>query len=582
MAVDAAPPDAEPAAGGPGGPAPRQGRRARRVGPSRAWAVPGLLVALAVIGPLVVLPLSFLPAADSGAGGELLDPIALALLPPALGRSLLLGVGVAVGTLVVGGGFSLLVSFWDFPGRCWLQWALVLPMAIPAYVLVFVLVGQAGYANPLQSSLFGGGLELPGLRGPVGAIGALTTVLYPYVYVLGRAAFLGQSRQSLAAARSLGRSYSGAVWGVALPLARPALAAGAALAVMEALADFGAVNLLGYQTLTDAIYRVWYGAYDEAAALQLASVLVGLALLMVVAERLLRGRARFHQTLAHGDAVVPVRLRGARSAAATVLPCAWLVVVFGFPVLQLLAWSVETVLDGQVADRLGEGVFSTLLLAVAAAVIAVLTSTAVVYGQRVAPSRLGAVAARLASVGYAVPGTVVAVAVYVPLVWLDRRLIAGMEGVFGVGIGLLFTGTVAGLVGAYVVRFHAQAYFSLDARMGRINPNLDDAARALGADRARTLRRVHLPLLAPGVATAALLVMVEVIKELPATALLRPLGRDTLAIMTWEATKDARFDVAALPALLIVVAGLVPVLLLTRLSPSGTAAVDPAGPASPG
>jgi iron(III) transport system permease protein len=539
------------------------GRPRRRVS---GWSVFGVLVAVGVAGPLVALPLSFLT------GSEVLGRIAAILLPPALGRSVLLGVGVGLGTLLIGGGLAVLVSFYDFPGRRVLDWALVLPLAIPGYVLVFVLVGQFSYAAPLQSSLFGAGLALPGLRGPVGAIGVLSATLYPYVYVLGRSAFLGQSRQSLDAARSLGRSYGQALRAVALPLARPALAAGAALAVMEALADFGAVNLLGYQTLTDAIYRVWYGAFDTAAALQLAAVLVGLALLVLGVERLLRGRARYHQALARGDAVVPRRLRGWRAAAACAAPGLLLALVFVLPVLQLLAWSVETVVSDRVADRLGESALSTLLLALAAAAVAVVTSTVVAYGLRVAPSRLGTAAARLATVGYAVPGAVIAVAVYVPLVWLDRRLIAIFERV-GLDIGLLFTGTVLGLLGAYVVRFHAQAFFAVEARMGRINPNLDDAARALGAGRGRVLTGVHLPLLWPGVVTAALLVTVEVIKELPATALLRPLGRDTLAVMTWEATKDSRFDTAALPALLIVAVGLLPVVLLVRL---WTRAGDPA------
>lgn len=541
---------APPAPGGTATPLRRAGRR------TPGWAVLGVLVALGVAGPLVALPASFL-------GG--VDRIAWTLLPPALANSVLLGVGVAAGTLVIGGGLAVLVSFYDFPGRRWLDWALVLPLAMPGYVLVFVLVGQFGYANPLQSSLFGSGLQLPGLRGPAGAIGVLTAVLYPYVYVLGRTAFLGQSRQSMEAARNLGRSYGQAVRGVALPLARPALAAGAALAVMEALADFGVVNLLGYRALTDAIYRVWYGAGDQAAALQLATVLVGLALIMVVLERLLRGRARYHQTLARGDAVSPRRLTGWRAGLATALPCLLLAVVFVVPVLQLLAWSLETVVADRVGDRLGEAAFNTVLLAAAAAVIAVITSMAIVYGQRVAPSRLGAIAARLASVGYAMPGTVIAVAIYVPLVWVDRRLIDAGESLFGTRAGLLFTGTILGLVCAYVVRFHAQAFFSLDSRMGRISPNLDDAARSLGAGRARVLTAVHLPLLWPGVLTAALLVMVEVMKELPATALLRPLGGDTLAIMAWEATKDARFDTAALPALLIVAVGLIPLVFLIRL-----------------
>lgn len=533
----------------------RPGGARRRVS---GWSLLGVLVALAVAGPLVALPLSFL------VGSEVLGRIAGLLLPPALGRSVLLGVGVAAGTLLIGGGLAVLVSFYDFPGRRVLDWALVLPLAVPGYVLVFVLLGQFSYAAPLQSSLFGAGLQLPGLRGPVGAIGVLSATLYPYVYVLGRSAFLGQSRQALEAARSLGRGYGQAVRAVALPLARPALAAGAALAVMEALADFGTVNLLGYQTLTDAIYRVWNGAFDTAAALQLATVLVGLALLMLAAERVLRGRARYHQTLARGDAVHPRRLRGWRAAVAAGVPTLLLAAVFVLPLLQLLAWSVETLLTGRVSDRLGDAALSTLLLALGAASITVVTATVVGYGLRVAPSRLGVAAARLATVGYAVPGAVIAVAVYVPLVWLDRRLIAA-AGWLGWEIGLLFTGTVLGLLGAYAVRFHAQAYFAVEARMGRIAPTLDDAARALGADRRRVLTAVHLPLLWPGLVTAALLVMVEVIKELPATALLRPLGADTLAILAWEATKDSRFDTAALPALLIVLVGLVPVVVMVRL-----------------
>ncbi|MCP9491287.1 MAG: iron ABC transporter permease [Solirubrobacteraceae bacterium MAG38_C4-C5] len=540
------------------------------------WAAVGVAVALLVAGPLLALPASFVVA------GEAFDQIAATLLPRALANSLLLAVGVGVGTLVVGGGLAVLVSFYDFPGRRWLDWALVLPMAMPAYVLVFVVLGQYGLANPLQTSLFGGGLRLPGLRGPVGAIVILTAVLYPYVYLLGRSAFLGQSRQAMDAARSLGRTYGQAVRRVALPLARPALAAGVALAVMETLADFGTVDLLGVQALTSAIYRVWYGAFDQAAALQLATVLVGLALTMVAFERLLRGRARYHQALSRGDAVVPLRLRGWRGGLAAAAPCLLLALVFVVPVVQLTAWSLETIVDGTLGTELSDAALNTVVLAAVAAVIAVVTATVVAYGQRAQPSRTGRVAARLASVGYAVPGTVVAVAVYVPLVWLDRRLGEAAEGLLGVSIGLLFTGTILGLVLAYVVRFHALAFFAVESRMGRINPSLDDAARALGADRARVLADVHLPLLWPGILTAALLVVVEVMKELPATALLRPLGGDTLAITVWEATKDARFDTAALPALLIVAVGLLPVILLIRLSRrdgwSSAAAAQRTGP----
>ena len=263
--------------------------------------------------------------------------------------------GVGVGTLVIGGGLALLVSFYDFPGRRWLDWALVLPMAMPGYVLVFVVLGQYDLASPLQSSLFGGGLRISGIRSPLGAICILTAVLYPYVYVLGRSAFLGQSRQTLEAARSLGNTYGQSVRRVALPLARPALAAGAALAVMEALADFGTVDLLGVQALTSVIYRVWNGAFDQAAALQLATVLLTLTLVMVTIERLLRGRANYNQALGRGDAVVPVRLRGWRAWLAALPGWVLLTVVFFVPVAQLVSWSVETIADGTTVPNLAAG-----------------------------------------------------------------------------------------------------------------------------------------------------------------------------------------------------------------------------------
>jgi iron(III) transport system permease protein len=527
------------------------------------WTVAGLVVALVVAGPLLALPASFVGQ------GEALDQIAASLLPEALRASVLLAAGVGAGTLLLGGALAALVSFFDFPGRGWLDWALVLPMAMPAYVLVFVLLGQYDDAGPLQTALralLGDGFRLPEVRSAVGTIVVLTLVLYPYVYVLARSAFLGQSRQALEAARTLGLSHAAAVRRVALPLARPALAAGVALAVMEALADFGAVNLLGYRALTDAIYRVWYGTFDQAAALQLATVLVGLALALVALERLARGRARYHQALARGEAVIPRRLPPAAGWLAAAGPVLLLLLVVVAPLVQLAAWAAGSLGDGASAAALARAAVNSLLLAVVAAVVAVVAATIVAYGPRARPSRAGAAAARLSALGYAIPGTVVAVAVYVPLVWLDRRVDDAAERWLGLDPGLLITGSAAGLVLAYVVRFHAVALFSVESRMGRIDTSLDEAARSLGAGRSRLLADVHLPLLWPGIATAALLVFVEVMKELPATALLRPLGGDTLAIAVWEATKESRFEPAALPALLIVAVGLIPVVLAIRLA----------------
>jgi iron(III) transport system permease protein len=548
----------------------RPATAARPRGPA-SWTVVGVLVAVLVAGPLLVLPASFVT--DAGA----FDQIAADLLPEALRASAVLALGVGAGTLALGGGLAALVSFYDFPGRRWLDWALVLPLAMPAYVLVFVLLGQYDADGPLQRALRDVlGIGLPEIRSTLGTIAVLTLVLYPYVYVLGRSAFLEQSRDTFEAARSLGLSHARAIARLALPLARPALAAGAALAVMEALADFGAVNLLNYRAMTDAIYRVWYGAFDRAAALQLATVLVTFTLGLVLLERMLRGRARYHGALARGEAVVPRRLHGPRAWLAALLSVALLALVLVGPLAQLVVWSAQSLGQGEATADLVRDALTSLALAGGAALIAVAAATVVVYGRRTQPSRVGDATARLQTLGYAVPGTVVAVAVYIPLAWLDRRI----DGLLGTG--LLLTGTAIGLVLAYVVRFQALAYFAVESRMARLDPALDDAAQSLGADRNRVLSDVHLPLLWPGIVTAALLVFVEVMKELPATALLRPLGGDTLSIAVWEATKDSRFDTAALPALLIVAVSLVPVVLMIRLSRAGAPLEDEAALRAPG
>ena len=539
------------AAGRRSAPAPRVRRPA-------GWTVVGVLVALLVAGPLLVLPASFVT--DAGA----FDQIAADLLPEALRASAVLALGVGAGTLALGGGLAALVSFYDFPGRRWLDWALVLPLAMPAYVLVFVLLGQYDADSLAQRAARDGlGVQLPEVRSTGGAILVLTLVLYPYVYVLGRSAFLEQSRDTFEAARSLGLTHARAIVRLGLPLARPALAAGVALAVMEALADFGAVNLLNYRAMTDAIYRVWYGAFDRAAALQLATVLVSLTVALVLLERMLRGRARYHGALARGEAVVPRRLRGPRAWLAAAGPVLLLGLVLVGPLAQLAVWSVQSLGGGAAGSDLLRAALTSLGLAGVAALLVVAAATVVVYGRRTQPSRIGSATARLQTLGYAVPGTVVAVAVYIPLAWLDRRI----DGLLGTG--LLLTGSVIGLVLAYVVRFQALAFFAVESRMARLDPALDDAAQSLGADRNRVLSDVHLPLLWPGIVTAALLVFVEVMKELPATALLRPLGSDTLAVAVWEATKDSRFDTAALPALLIVAVSLFPVVALIRLSRAG-------------
>jgi iron(III) transport system permease protein len=508
-------------------------RRARLDG----WSAFTLLLALLVAGPLVGLPLSFLlaPGGLSEFSG---------FVPEALRATAILLVGVGAGVLALGTGLAALVSFCDFPGRRWIEWGLVLPLAMPGYVF----------------TLFALGLELPGIRSELGAVCVFTLVLYPYVYLLARAAFLAQSRTLLEAARGLGLSRRAAIARVALPLARPAILGGTALALMETLADFGTVNLLGVRSFTDAIYRVWFTALDRDAAMQLATLLVSVTLTLLLLERLARGRARYHQHLGEGDFVPPVRLRGAAAAAAVLGPLALIVLVVLAPLAQLAAWSLESVREGLLPPEFAASARNSVLLAALSALLIPIAALLLAYGVRASRSRIAAGAARAATIGYGLPGSVVAVAVIVPLAWLDRRIDAAT------GVGLLLTGTVIGLLFAYLVRFLALAWGSVETSLVRIPRRLDEAARGLGADRLDVLARVHVPMMRAGLATASLLVFVEVMKELPATLLLRPLGGDTLAVAVWQATSESLFETAALPALLIVLVGLLPVALMIRLS----------------
>jgi iron(III) transport system permease protein len=497
------------------------------------WTVFTLLAALAVAGPLLGLPISFITAPGS------LDRFS-GLVPEALAATAVLLVGVGVGVLVLGTALAALVSFCDFPGRAWIEWALVLPLAMPGYVF----------------TLFALGLEVPGIRSEPGAVCVFTLVLYPYVYLLARAAFLAQSRALLEAARGLGHSRRAAVTRVAIPLARPALLGGVALALMETLADFGTVNLLGVRTFTDAIYRVWFTALDRDAAMQLATLLVSITLTLLLLERLARGRARYHQHAAGGDVVAPVRLRGFAAVAATAFPLALVGVVVAAPLAQLTAWSVESIQEGLLAPEFATAARNSVLLAAVSALLVPVVATLLAYGVRASRSRTAAGAARAATIGYGLPGSVVAVAVIVPLGWVDRRT----------GAGILLTGTVIGLLYAYLVRFLALAWGSVESGLVRIPRTLDEAARGLGADRLDVLARVHVPMIRAGLVTASLLVFVEVMKELPATLLLRPTGGDTLAIAVWQATTESLFETAALPALLIVLVGLLPVAAMIRVS----------------
>jgi iron(III) transport system permease protein len=478
-------------------------------------------------------------------------------------------VGVGAGTLVVGTLLAWLVVHYRFPGRDVFEWALILPLAVPAYVIGFAFLGLFEFSGPVQTALrgaFGAGVRLPELRSWGGVSLMMTLVFYPYVYLLARSAFREQGSATLETARSLGRSRARAFVEVTLPLARPSLAAGVALAMMEALGDFGTVATFGYRTLTEGLYRVWYGMFDRTAASQLAALLLLFAAVLLRLERLSRGRQRFSQRHRHGPEAAPIALRGGRAAAAFATCGVVLGLAFLLPVGQLAVWAAQAVTARQVVATFGALLANTLTLAAIAALATCLLAVTLAYAVRLHPAPATRFASRLASMGYALPGAVIAVGILIPLAALDRTLAPLLEGLLGRPVGLLLTGSAVGLVYAYVVRFLAVSLQTVEANLTRIPPSLDDAARALGVGAGGALRRVHLPLLRGGLGTALVLVFVETMKEMPATLLLRPFGLNTLAVEVWERTSEAMWQEAAIPALAIVLAGLGPVLLVIRWS----------------
>lgn len=533
---------------------------------SGPFTVSSLGVAAAIVAALLAVPIVAVLASLAHPATEIWTHLWRTQLVELLLNTGLLLVAVGAGTFVLGAALAWLVVACDFPGRRLFEVGLILPLAVPAYVIGFAFLGALDYASPLQTwAREALGLTLPDIRGGAGVATVMTLVFYPYVYLLARAAFHEHGAATLETARALGRSRRQAFFAVVLPMARPSLVAGTSLAMMEALADFGTVSIFGYRTLTEAVYRVWYGMFDRVAATQLATLLLFFAAGLLLLERALRGRARFVQSQRRGPGIVPVRLRGVRAAIATAACALVVAVAFVLPAGQLLAWALA---DGalRLSSDFASMLLDTVLLAGGAALAAGALALVLAYARRLAPGRWVRATTQFVSMGYALPGSVIAVGVLAPLAWLDHEVVARVAGLVGRPIGLVLTGSIAGLLFAYVVRFLAVSFGSLDASLVKIPRTLDDAARSLGAGVGGTLRRVHLPLLRGGVATALVIVFVETMKELPATLLLRPFGIRTLAMQVWERTSESLWAEAAAPALTIVVAGLLPVFLAMRFS----------------
>jgi iron(III) transport system permease protein len=443
----------------------------------------------------------------------------------------------------------------------------MLPFALPAYVLAFVFVGVLDFAGPLQvglRSLLG---LAPGwsfeVRNTLGVIIVMTLVLYPYVYMLARVAFLGQGQSAYEAGRSLGLGPWEAFFRVSLPMARPAIIAGLSLALMEALADFGAVSVFNFDTFTTAIYKSWFGFFDLHSAAQLASILLAIVLVALVVERRFRDRARYAES-GRGRAQRRIRLHGKSALGASLFGWSVFALAFAAPVTRLLGWAWNSFddLDARYLDLF----VHTLSLGVMAGVLTVSAAFVLAFAHRYHADHSTAFSVRIGTLGYALPGSVLAVGVMLSLTWVDNRFADAYEWAFGRDIGLLLSGTVVALLMAYFVRFLAVAYGPVDSGLERIRPSIRDAARSLGAGQWETVWRVYLPMLRPGLLTGGLLVMVDVMKEMPATLLLRPFGWDTLAVRIYELTSEGEWERAALPAVALLLVGLLPVILLVRKS----------------
>ena len=519
-----------------------------------------VVIAAVLALPVVSVVMSFF----SGAGDTWTHLAATALPRYVLNTGLLLAL-VTCGVVSIGVVSAWLVTAYRFPGRDLLEWALILPLAMPAYVMAYAYTDWLQFTGAVQTAL----RELTGwqareywfpeVRSLPGAAVMLSFALYPYVYLVARTAFHDLSRSAIEAGRLAGYGAPGAFFHVAVPLARPAIAAGSALALMETLADFGTVSYFGIEVFTTGIFKAWLSMGDSVAAAQLSACLLGFVVLLLALERANRGRAAYHATAPRRAR--PHRLQGGAATLALVACAAPVVFGFALPALLLgwLAWE-----ESIPAARLGALVANSFSIAALTAFIAVAAALVMAYAARLTRSPLVRMANRVAGLGYAVPGAVIAVGVLVPLGRLDNALAGWLEGAFGMKFGLLLTGTIVALVYAYLVRLLAVSLQTTNAGLAKITPSMEDAARSLGAAPAAALVRVHVPLLAPSLATAALLVFVDVLKELPATLALRPFNFDTLAVAAYNLAKDERLAEAAAPSLAIVAAGLLPVIYVSR------------------
>ncbi len=526
------------------------------------WRLFAFGTALSVALPLAVILWSFhYPT------GEIWRHLSRHLLADLLLNTAILSVGLLGGTSLLGVSLAWLTGACEFPGRKIFTWALLLPLAIPTYVLAFVFLGLLDFSGPVQTILRAwfphSRAWFPNVRSAAGIIIVMSLALYPYVYLLARGAFRTQGRRAMEAAQSLGWSRTSSFFRVALPMARPWIAGGLLLVLMEALADFGTVSIFNFDTFTTAIYKAWFGFFSLPAAAQLSSILVIIVFVLIIIEQKARRKMRFAGSGRSEGDFDRIKLSGWKKWSAAVFSFAVLLVAFVIPFVQLFIWSLEIYVE-EFNFRYLSFLGHSLLFAMMASGGVVVCSVLLAYADRRHKDSLSLFCTRMSTLGYALPGTVLAVGLVIVITAVDKPLVGLLATFFGYDRNTLVQGTIFTVIAAHMIRFMAAGYNSVNSAMHRISDSIDEAAISLGVKGMSLLREVHIPILKTGILTAATLVFVDVMKEMPITLMTRPFGWDTLAVKIFELTSEGEWERAALPAVALVLGGLIPVIFLAR------------------
>lgn len=513
---------------------------------------------------LILVPLVYILAGIWNPGSDTWDHLATYLLPEYLSNTLLLMIITGGLTGVIGVSTAWIISTYDFPGRGWLSWALIMPLSIPTYISAFAYGGIFDYTGSLQTWLQKSGIGSVDIMHLPGIAVIISLVLYPYVYLISRASFMSHSERLWEVARSLGSSSLRAFWSVALPLARPAIAGGISLVLMEVLNDYGAMKYFGVPTLTTGIFRAWFALEDVDAAIRLSACLLLLVALLVAGERYLRRQAKFSSNKSESNQRQLIPLTGGKALGLTLICMIPVLGGFIFPVIQLLGWALKEY-ETLFTHDFWRLIKNSFLLAGLAALICVFAAILIGYTRRIIQTRSIQVFTRLAVLGYAVPGAVIAIGVMVPFIGLNKWMNAWIMALSDYSPGLFLSEGFVIILIAYLVRYLAVAFQPIESGLEKVSQRMDESARSLGYSPLKTLFKVHLPLVRNGVISAAILVFVDVLKELPLTLILRPFNFDSLATRTFELASDEMLAESAIPALLIVVVGAFPIIFLNRL-----------------